>query len=97
MSCADYRDVGCSGIVYHILVNGEDYTEKQLVSDAFNHGGPKMLEGTTLNEIARKNGYEYCDWASHESDGQIKATFKKRKECKCNDAVGKSCNCSSKS
>jgi len=84
-------------VVYAILVNGEDYTEKQLVSDAFNHGGPKMLEGTTLNEIAKKNGYEYCDWASHETDGQIKVTFKKRKECKCNDAVGKSCNCSSKS
>ncbi len=84
-------------VVYAVLINGEDYTEKDLISDAFNQNGPKMLEGITLNNIAKKNGYEYCDWASHETDGQIKVTFKKRKECKCNDAVGKSCNCSSKS
>ena len=84
-------------VVYAVLINGEDYTEKDLISDEFNQNGPKMLEGITLNNIAKKNGYEYCDWASHETDGQIKVTFKKRKECKCNDAVGKSCNCSSKS
>lgn len=84
-------------VVYAVLINGEDYTEKDLISDAFIQNGPKMLEGITLNNIAKKNGYEYCDWASHETDGQIKVTFKKRKECKCNDAVGKSCNCSSKS
>lgn len=84
-------------VVYAVLINGEDYTEKDLISDAFNQNGPKMLEGITLNNIAKKNGYEYFDWASHETDGQIKVTFKKRKECKCNDAVGKSCNCSSKS
>ena len=84
-------------VVYVVLINGEDYTEKELVSDAFYRGGPKILEGTTLNEIAKKNGYEYCDWSSHENDGQIKATFKKRKECRCNDATGQSCNCGSES
>lgn len=56
-----------------------------------------MLEGNTLNEIAKKNGYEYCDWCSHENEGIIKATFKKRKECRCNDATGKPCNCGSES
>lgn len=84
-------------VVYVVLINGEDYTEKELVSDAFYRGGPKTLVETTLNEIAKKNGYEYCDWSSHENDGQIKATFKKRKECKCNDATGQSCNCGSES
>lgn len=83
-------------IVYAILVNGEDYTENQLISDALSVGRHKMLDGATLNEIAKKNGYECCDWSSHESDGQIKATFKKRKECKCNNATGQSCNCGSK-
>lgn len=84
-------------VVYAILVRDEDYTEKQLVSDALNDGGPKMLEGTTLNEIAKKNGYEYCDWCSHENEGIIKATFKKRKECRCNNATGQPCNCGSES
>jgi len=84
-------------IVYATLARGEDYTEEQLVSDALNDGGSQMLEGTTLNEIAKKNGYEYCDWSSNESNGQIKVTFKKRRECRCDDATGQSCNCSSKS
>ena len=83
-------------IVYVTLVRGVDYTETQLIEDALNYNGPKMLESTTLNEIAKKNGYDCCNWSSHESDGEIKVTFKKRKECKCNDAIGQSCNRGSK-
>ena len=33
----------------------------------------------TLNEIAKKNGYDCCNWSSREIDGEIKVTFKKRK------------------
>ena len=84
-------------VVYAILVRGEDYTENQLIGDPLNFSGPKMLASMRLNEIAKKNGYDCCSWSSHEIDGEIKVTFKKRKECKCNDATGQSCNCSSKS
>ena len=84
-------------VVYAILVRGEDYTETQLIGDALNFSGPKMLPSLTLNEIAKRNGYDCCNWSSHEIDGEIKVTFKKRKECKCDDATGQSCNCSSKS
>jgi len=45
-------------VVYAILVRGEDYTENQLIGDALNFGGPKMLASTRLNEIAKKNGYD---------------------------------------
>ena len=84
-------------IAYLTLVKGEDYTEGQLIDDVVNYSGHKILANMTLNEIAKKNGYDCCNWYSHEIDGEIKATFKKRKECKCNDATGQSCNCSSKS
>ena len=84
-------------IVYAILVRGEDYTETQLIEDVTNYSGHKVLSSITLNEIAKKNGYDCCNWSSHENDGEIKVTFKKRKECKCNDATGQSCNCGSKS
>ena len=84
-------------VAYAVLIKGEDYTEEELAEDMFQRGGPKMLEGTTLHKIAKKNGYDFCDWSSNEINGEIKATFKKRKECKCNDAVGKPCNCGSKS
>lgn len=84
-------------VVYAILVRGEDYSEHQLIADALNFSGPKMLESTTLNVIAKENGYDCCNWSSHEIDGEIKVTFKKRKECKCNDATRQSCNCGSKS
>ena len=84
-------------VAYAILVRDEDYTETQLIGDALNFSGPKMLASITLNEIAKRNGYDCCNWSSHEINGEIKVTFKKRKECNCNDAAGKSCNCSSKS
>ena len=80
-------------IVYAVLVRDVDYTEIQLIEDTLNYSGSKILESTTLNKIAKKNGYDCCNWSSHESDGQIKVTFKKRKECKCDDEAGKSCNC----
>ena len=79
-------------VVYAILVRGEDYTESQLIGDALNFNGPKMLASITLNEIAKRNGYDCCNWSSHEINGEIKVTFKKRKECKCNNATGQSCN-----
>lgn len=84
-------------IVYAILLRGEDYTEDQLIEDVVNYSGHKTLASITLNEIAKRNGYDCCNWSSHETEGEIKVTFKKRKECKCNDATGQSCNCSSKS
>ena len=80
-------------IVYAVLVRDVDYTEIQLIEDTLNYSGSKILESTTLNKIAKKNGYDCCNWSSHESGGQIKVTFKKRKECKCDDEAGKSCNC----
>ena len=43
-------------VVYAILVRGEDYTENQLIGDALNFSGPKMLASMRLNEIAKKNG-----------------------------------------
>lgn len=82
---------------YVSLFEGEDYEKEQLVPDQFTGGSRKILEGTTLTEIAKKNGYERCTWSSHEDSGEINALFEKGKECKCNDAAGKSCNCSSKS
>ena len=84
-------------IAYAILVRDKDYTEGQLIDDVVNYSGHKVLTSMTLNEIAKKNGYDSCSWSSHEIDGEIMVTFKKRKECKCNDATGQSCNCSSKS
>lgn len=82
---------------YVCLYEGEDYEKEQLIPDKFTGGCRKILDEITLTEIARKNGYERCTWASHEDNGEINALFEKGKECKCNDAVGKSCNCSSKS
>lgn len=84
-------------MVYAVLVRNEDYTEDQLIEDVVNYSGHKVLSSITLNEIAKKNGYDCCTWSSYESVGEIKVTFKKRKECKCNDATGQSCNCGSKS
>ena len=66
-------------VVYAILVRGEDYEEYQLIGDALNFSGPKMLSSARLNEIAKKNGYDSCSWSSHEIDEEIKVTFKKRK------------------
>ena len=69
---------------------------KGRIADEIHKRNPKSIvcfEINPDNKIAKKNGYDCCNWSSHESGGQIKVTFKKRKECKCDDEAGKSCNC----
>ena len=48
-------DKSCDKMAF---LRGEDYTENQLIGDALNFSGPKMLASTRLNEIAKKNGYD---------------------------------------